>query len=182
MIVTIGIEKGSKMADKTYTLDSPLPSGGWTLYFHPAKENRWHLDTFREVTRVSTFQELANMFAAVTPNDWARGKFFFTPDGIPPLMENAKNIRGGAYSIRVERGIVGDVMKKHIVAAVIGELLTEKEDLVSCVRITPRRDFNILQVWNRDCTKYSVSTGLAIVDSRIPRNEVMYKPHVEKKI
>jgi hypothetical protein len=173
--------KGLKMA-QTYTLDSPLPSGGWTLYFHPAKENRWHLDTFRQVAKVETFRDLGNIFAAITPNDWAKGKFFFTPDGIPPLMENARNIRGGAYSIRVERGIVGDVMKKHIIAAVLGELLVKKEDLVSCVRITPRRDFNILQVWNRDCTQYSNPNGLAQVDSRIPRNEIMYKPHVEKKI
>lgn len=170
------------MATKTHTLDSPLPSGAWTLYFHPAKENRWHLDTFRVVTKVNTFRDLANLFAAVTPNDWARGKFFFTPDGIPPLMENAKNIRGGAYSIRVERVNVGDIMKKHIIAAVLNELLVKEGDLVSCVRITPRRDFNILQVWNRDCTKYGTSDGLSIVDTRIPRNEVMYKPHVEKKI
>lgn len=170
------------MATQTYTLDSSLPSGGWTLYFHPAKENRWHLDTFREVAKVSTFRDLGNVFAAIAPSDWARGKFFFTPDGIPPLMENAKNIRGGAYSIRVDRGIVGEVMKKHIVAAVLGELLTQDEDLVSCVRITPRRDFNILQVWNRDCMKYCTPNGLNIVDTRIPRSEVMYKPHVEKKI
>jgi hypothetical protein len=170
------------MATQTYTLDSSLPSGAWTLYFHPAKETRWHLDTFKVVTKVETFRDLAHVFAALNSNDWARGKFFFTPDGIPPLMENAKNIRGGAYSIRVERDIVGDVMKKHIVAAVLSELLTKKEDLVSCVRITPRRDFNILQVWNRDCTQFSNPNGLAIVDTRIPRSEIMYKPHVEKKI
>lgn len=170
------------METKTHTLDSPLPSGGWTLYFHPAKETRWHLDTFRVVCKVNTFRDLGNLFAAITPGDWARGKFFFTPDGIPPLMENAKNIRGGAYSIRVDRGIVGEIMKKHIVTAVLGTLLTQEGDLVSCVRITPRRDFNILQVWNRDCTRFGASNGLEIVDSRIPRNEVMYKPHVEKKI
>jgi hypothetical protein len=167
---------------KTLTLDSPLPSGGWTLYFHPAKETRWHIDTYKIVTRINTYRDMANMFAAVTPNDWARGKFFFCPDGIPPLMENAKNIRGGSYSIRVERSIVGDIMKKHVVAAVIGELLTQQGDAVHCVRITPRRDFNILQVWNKDCVKFNTINGLTLIDSRIPRSEVMYKPHIDKKI
>lgn len=173
---------GSTPTSSRFSLEMPLPNGAWNLYFHPAKEQRWHLDTFKHVMKVVTFKDLGNMFAAVTANDWARGKFFFCPDGIPPLMENARNIRGGAYSIRVERAIVGDVMKKHIVAAVLGELLKNPGDLVSCVRITPRRDFNILQVWNRDCQKFNSSEGLNLVDTRIPCSEVMYKPHVEKKI
>ena len=68
---------------QTHPLDSPLPSGGWTLYFHPAKENRWHMDTFKTVARLKTFRDLANVFAALTTNDLIRGKFFFTPEGIP---------------------------------------------------------------------------------------------------
>ncbi len=164
------------------SLDSPLPSGAWRLYFHPAKETRWHMDTFKLVATVSTFRELANIFAGVTQADWTRGKFFFTPEGIPPLMENARNIRGGSYSIRVDRAIASEVMQAYIVAAVLEKCVTTPGDAVSCVRITPRRDFNILQIWNRDSQKFSKPEGLAILDSRIPTNEVKYVPHVEKKI
>jgi len=167
---------------KTQSLDLPLPSGGWILYFHPAKETRWHMDTFKVVAKVNTFRDLAHVFAAVSPTDWIRGKFFFTPESIPPLMENARNIRGGSYSIRVDRNMGHDIMQKYMVAAVLGKCVKEVGDAISCVRITPRRDFNILQVWNRDCGKYSDPLGLNIVDSRIPLDEVKYVPHVEKKI
>ena len=170
------------MANQTHPLDSPLPSGGWTLYFHPAKENRWHMDTFKTVARLTTFRDLANVFAALTPTDWIRGKFFFTPDGIPPLMENSKNIRGGSYSMRVDRNISSEIMKKYMIAAVLGKCANTVGDDISCVRMTPRRDFNILQVWNRDCQKFCDTNGLNIVDSRIPNDEVKYVPHVEKKI
>ena len=166
----------------SYDLDEHLPLGGWTLYFHPAKETRWHLDTYKTVTRVTTFRELAQMFAEITSTDWARGKFFFTPDGIPPLMENAKNIRGGSYSLRVDRTMAGDVMQKYILAAVIGRLMHDSANHVSCVRITPRRDFNILQVWNRDCQTYASPSDIGQPDTRIPPEEVQYKPHFEKKI
>jgi hypothetical protein len=166
----------------THPLDTPLPSGGWTLYFHPAKETRWHMDTFKVVTKVATFRDLANVFAAVTPNDWNRGKFFFTPEGIPPLMENARNIRGGSYSLRVERVFAHEIMQRYIVAAVLGKCVKNPTDGVSCIRITPRRDFNILQIWNRDCQKFGSPDGLNILDSRIPNDEVKYVPHVEKKI
>jgi len=165
----------------TLNLDDPLPSGGWILYFHPAKETRWHMDTFKKVITVRTLRDLAHMFKAVKPNDWVRGKFFFTPESIPPLMENAKNIRGGSYSIRVDRSIAGDLMTSYIVAAVM-KTATVAADEVSCVRITPRRDFNILQVWNRDSQRFCNPEGLAIVDVRIPDGEVKYVPHVEKKI
>jgi len=122
------------------------------------------------------------MFAALTPTDWSRGKFFFTPIDIPPLMENAKNIRGGSYSIRIERPNVGTIMQKYIVAAVLQGCFTSAEDKLSCVRITPRRDFNILQIWNRDSETFSNPLGLTILDAKIPPNEVKYVPHVEKKI
>jgi hypothetical protein len=170
------------------TLDTPLPSGansssgGWTLYFHPAKETRWHMDTYKIVTTVKTFRDLANMFAGLTSSDWARGKFFFCPEGVPPLMENARNIRGGAYSLRVDRATCGEVMQHYILAAVLGRLMADPTNLVSCVRITPRRDFNILQVWNRDSVKFNSPEGILQADSRIPSSEVLYKPHVEKKI
>ena len=164
------------------SLDSALPNGGWTLYFHPAKETRWHIDTYKTVCNMKTFRDLAQMFAAVTATDWARGKFFFCPDGIPPLMENAKNIRGGAYSLRVDRAIAGEVMSRYILAAALGKLMTTPGNLVSCVRITPRRDFNILQVWNRDCSTYNTPATIHQPDTRIAVGEVQYKPHVEKKI
>ena len=103
----------------TQDLDASLPSGGWILYFHPAKETRWHIDTFKKILTVKTLRDLAHMFKAVKQIDWVRGKFFFTPESIPPLMENAKNIRGGSYSIRVDRSIAGDLMQAYITAAVM---------------------------------------------------------------
>lgn len=139
------------------------------------------MDTFKKVINVKTFRDLAHMFAAIKTDDWIRGKFFFTPEDIPPLMENARNIRGGSYSIRVDRTIASELMKSYIVSTVLGKTLYSG-DLVSCVRITPRRDFNILQIWNRDSQKYCKPEGLIIVDKRIPEGEVKYVPHVEKKI
>ena len=163
-------------------LDSPLPTGGWTLYFHPAKETRWHMDTYKLICTVKTFRELGQVFSAVTSNDWARGKFFFCVEGIPPLMENTRNIRGGAYSVRVDRAIAGEVMCRYILAAVLGRLMINPKNSVNCVRITPRRDFNILQVWNRDCQTFNKATDIGMPDSRIAPGEVQYKPHIEKKI
>lgn len=166
----------------SYSLDSPLPSGGWALYFHPTKETRWHLDTFRKMGVAKTFRELGELMNCLNAQEWTRGKFFFTPEAIPPLMENAKNIRGGSYSLRANRDIAGQVYHRYMIAAVLENALTNKEDKISCVRITPRRDFNIIQIWNRDCEKFNSPEGLQLVDSRIPFGEVKYVPHVEKKI
>lgn len=166
----------------SYSLESALPSGGWTLYFHPAKETRWHLDTFKKMGTARTFKELAELMVSLTSNEWTRGKFFFTPEAIPPLMENAKNIRGGSYSLRVNREYAGQIYHKYLLAAVLDTGLKSKDDKISCVRITPRRDFNIIQVWNRDCMKFASPEGLHLLDARIPDGEAKYVPHVEKKI
>jgi len=73
-------------------------------------------------------------------------------------------------------------MQRYMVAAVLNQCFTSPDDTLSCVRITPRRDFNILQIWNRDCEKFSNPLGLTILDPKIPPTEVKYVPHVEKKI
>ncbi len=167
---------------QTLSLDSPLPSGGWTLYFHPAKELRWHIDTFRVIAKLKTFRDLANVFAAFTATDWIRGKYFFTPEGTLPLMENAKNIRGGSYSFLADRAVAGDLYKKYMLAGILGKIFVKEGDQISCIRITPRRDYNIIQVWNRDCQKFNLPDGLAILDSSLSTAGVKYVPHVEKKI
>lgn len=164
------------------SLDAPLPSGGWTLYFHPAKETRWHLDTFKVVCHVKTYRDIGQLFSATTLSDWSRGKFFFTPESIPPLMENAKNIRGGSYSLRIEREMAGEIIQKYMLAAIIGKCVKSGDNLISCIRITPRRDFNIVQIWNRDCQKFSSPSDLYILDPKIPENEVKYMQHIDKKI
>lgn len=172
------------MTSTPFTMDiqNSLPSGGWTLYFHPAKETRWNFDTFKKIGTARTFKELGELFAGLNNSEWTRGKFFFTPEAIPPLMENAKNIRGGSYSLRASRDIAGSVYQKFVLAAVLERCTVNSEDKVSCVRITPRRDFNIIQIWNRDCEKFSAPEGLSQIDERIPVSEVKYVPHVEKKI
>lgn len=166
----------------TLSLDSPLPTGEWTLYFHPAKETRWHMDTYKVVTKVKTFRDLGEMFASITPSDWSRSKFFFTPSDIPPLMENARNIRGGAYSLCIDRNNTSDIIQKYILAAVLGKLTTDSNNKIHCVRITPRKDFNILQIWNNNHQSFNSVNDLSIIDSKIQKNEIRYKPHLDKKI
>jgi hypothetical protein len=140
------------------------------------------MDTFKKIGTARTFRELLTIFESMSPLEWARGKFFFTPEAIPPLMENAKNIRGGSYSLRAARDIASSVYHRHVLAAVLDAATASPEDKIQCVRITPRRDFNIIQIWNRDCEKFGKPEGLRLVDERIPDGEVKYVPHVEKKI
>ena len=174
---------------KTLNLDTPFPSlelenpsGGWTLYFYPAKETRWHIDCFKVVAKnIKTFRELAEVLATFKPTDWTCGKFSFTPDHIPPLWENSKNVRGGAYSLRVDRGNVEEVMKRYMVAAVLGQVTNNPANLISCISIKPRTDFILLHIWNRDCQKFNSPSDLTDVDSKLQKTDFRYTPHVTKK-
>ena len=80
-------------------LDTPLPSGTWTLYFHAPKEKRWTLETFQPIAKVGTAREILAVFDELG-DKLKRGMFFCMRDPIPPLWENYQNIRGGSYSLR----------------------------------------------------------------------------------
>ena len=80
-------------------IDSPLPSGTWTLYFHAPREKRWTLDTFQPIAKVNTTREILSVFNELG-DKLKRGMFFCMRDPIPPLWENYQNIRGGSSSLR----------------------------------------------------------------------------------
>jgi len=42
--------------------------------------------------------------------------------------------------------------------------------------------FNILKIWNANAEKYDSIEGLKFIDSRCSESEVLYTPHVQKRM
>ena len=72
------------------SINVPLPTGTWTLYFHAPKEKRWSIDTFKPIAKVKNIQEILSVFQELG-DKLKRGMFFCMRDPIPPLWENYQN-------------------------------------------------------------------------------------------
>ena len=172
-------------------LDSPLPSGTWTLYFHAPREKRWTLDTFQPIAKVGTLREILAVFNELG-DKLKRGMFFCMRDPIPPLWENHQNIRGGSYSLRGGPEEGGEYYKAYILGAMLEKTVATAGDQIVGISISPkimsgpngsqRVGFYVIKVWNKDSEKFNDPKGLHLLHSKLVPADILYTPHVDKKM
>jgi hypothetical protein len=169
----------------------PLPSGAWTFYFHAPKEKRWTLDTFQPIAKVNSVQDILSIFQELG-DKLKRGMYFCMKDGIPPLWENYQNIRGGSYSLRggPEDGI--DFYKAYVVGTMLNMTTMNPSDSIVGISVSPKImngangtskiGFYVIKLWNRDCEKFGKPDGIRLLHPKLVPADVLYTPHVEKKM
>jgi hypothetical protein len=179
------------MASESVGLDTPLPSGTWTLYFHAPREKRWTLETFQPIAKVGTLREVLAVFQELG-DKLKRGMFFCMRDPVPPLWENYQNIRGGSYSLRggIDEG--ADYFRAYCVGAMVGGAAVDAADQIMGISISPkimngpggshRVGFYVIKVWNKDSEKFKDAKGIHLLHTKLVPSDVLYTPHVEKKM
>jgi hypothetical protein len=172
-------------------LDAPLPSGTWTFYFHAPREKRWTLDTFYPIAKVGTLRETLAIFQELG-DKLKRGMFFCMRNPIPPLWENYQNIRGGSYSIRggIDEGV--EYYKTYILAAMLKKAGVSSSDNITGISISPkimsgpggsnRVGFYVIKIWNSDSEAFNKSSGIHILHQKLVPSDILYTPHVDKKM
>ena len=160
-----------------------IPTGSWTLYFHQADAERWTLDTFVKVHVCKTWEDALMVLEEVGQAKLKNGLPFFMRGDILPLWENHQNIRGGSYSIKVPSDNVKEVFTAQVIQAMLGTAFKEEGNTCMGLSMSPKKGtFNILKIWNANAEKYNTSDGLTFLDSRCAESEVLYTPHVQKRM
>lgn len=173
------------------SIDLDLSLGTWTLYFHAPREKRWTLDTFQPLAKLNTLREALSVFQELG-DKIKRGMYFCMRDPIPPLWENYQNIRGGSYSLRGGLDEGGEYYKSYIIGAMLNKITTDPEDKIVGLSISPkimnnpngapRVGFYVIKVWNKDSEKFNSPSGINLLHPKLVPSDVMYTPHVEKKM
>jgi hypothetical protein len=163
-------------------LDSPIPTGAWTLYFHSPEETKWTLNTFISLGAMKTWREFWAVIDTLKEASLSDGMFFMMRDPSPPLWESHQNIRGGCYSFRCQKKDASDIYLNHIIASMLGSLSGHPENRINGVSISPKRGFNIVKVWNTDAQKFNHPSNINTSFSTIRESDIMYTPFVQKKM
>jgi hypothetical protein len=164
-------------------LKDKIPTGPWTLYFHQADSERWTLDTFVKIQVCSTWEDVLMAIEEVGQARFKNGLPFFMRTDILPLWENHQNIRGGSYSIKVPSDSAKEVFSTQVIQAMLGDIFKDPSNTCMGVSMSPKKGtFNILKIWNSNAEKHCSADGLAFVDPRCSESEVLYTPHVQKRM
>jgi len=167
----------------TIKVTDNIPTGPWTLYFHQADAEKWSLDTFVKVDTCTTWGDVLTVLEEIGQNRLKNGLPFFMRGDTLPLWENYQNIRGGSYSVKVPADYVKEIFTTQLLHAMSGEAFKEVDNTCMGVSMSPKKGtFNILKIWNANSEKFNLSSGLKFVDSRCTDSEVIYTPHVQKRM
>jgi len=166
-----------------YTLDSAIPSGSWTLYFHSPEETKWTLQTFVQLGSMKTWRDFWTIMDALGPDAFSDGMFFVMRDPIPPLWENHQNIRGGYYSFRCQKREASEGYINYLISAMLGELSKQPTNQINGLSISPKRGFNIIKVWNQMASSHNKPSDLHYgISGSISESDVIYTPSIQKRM
>jgi len=164
------------------TIQSEIPTGSWTLYFHSPEETKWTLNTFVNVGTMKTWYHFWAIMDTLKIESLSDGMFFMMRDPSPPLWESHYHIRGGCYSFRCPKKDASDVFVNYMIAAMLNGASTNSENSVNGLSISPKRGFNIIKVWNTDAQRFNNANTLNTTIGAIKENEIIYTPFVQKKM
>ena len=173
----------SSVFDINTNIDSPIPTGSWTLYFHSPEETKWTLNTFISLGSMKKWEDFWITIDALTTESLSDGMFFMMRDPSPPLWESHHHIRGGCYSFRCQKKDAAETYLNYIIASMLGSLTGHNENRINGISISPKRGFNIVKVWNIDAQKFNSPSNLnSNVCVSIRDSDIMYTPFVQKKM
>jgi len=164
-------------------LTDKIPTGAWTIYFHQADMDKWSLDTFVKVQTCITWQDVLSVIEEIGTARFKNGLPFFMRGETLPLWENYQNIRGGSYSIKVPYENVKEVFTTQLLHAMTDSALKDKENVCMGLSMSPKKGtFNILKIWNANAEKFNNPNELNFLDQRCLDSEILYTPHVQKRM
>jgi hypothetical protein len=149
------------------------------------------MDTFQPIAKLKCLRDALAIFNELG-DKIKRGMYFCMRDPIPPLWENYQNIRGGSYSLRGGPDDGSDYYKSYIIGAMMNYITHNEDDQIVGISISPkimsgpngahRVGFYVIKLWNKDSEKFNSISGINLLHPKLVPSDVLYTPHVEKKM
>jgi hypothetical protein len=169
-------------------LSDSIPTGSWCLYYHNPVDTKWTPDSYQTVGTVRTWADFFAVNNELQEISIQHGMFFWMREGVPPLYENHANIKGGCYSLRVSRQKANHYFMMYTIASMLGRAVGDSANVIQGISISPKRiveknqSFNVIKIWNKDCTRYNKGEQLERLDNIQQCSEIIYTPHIQKKL
>ncbi len=189
------IEQSSVVDSVDSIADMPIPTGKWTIYYHPhfeIEKDFTSIDKFKIGKTVSTFAEFWAVFDEIGDDTLLDGYFYIMKEGYPPIWEDPKNIEGGTYTIRIQRDTVrskeNDPVKiyyTYAIATMLGQLAKDPDNIIKGVRISNKnskmKKANIIHIWNHNSVYFQNSDDIRLYHRPNPGDEVRYEANCDKR-
>ena len=123
----------------------------WVLWYHSLKNKSWDNKSYIKVIEIKSLFDYKLLEEIMRINHLQNGMFFLMKNDIFPTWEDPKNRMGGCISFKYDNNILNEWLK--ILLVCITDDLSEYNNEINGLSISPKKEFNIVKVWIKDDTK-----------------------------
>lgn len=123
----------------------------WVLWYHSLKNKSWDNKSYIKVIEIKSLYDYKLLEDIMRINHLQNGMFFLMKNDIFPTWEDPKNRMGGCISFKYDNNILNEWLK--ILLVCITENLSEYNNEINGLSISPKKEFNIFKVWIKDDKK-----------------------------
>lgn len=132
-------------------MEKHLLNDKWSMWIHEVNDKNWGMDSYKKVYTFNTIEDFWLFYKNI--NSYEKYQFFLMRDGIKPVWEDEKNIKGGAYSYIISKNLSKDSWV-NLSMKMIGETLTnDSDDIINGITYNPKRTTCNIKIWNKECKK-----------------------------
>ena len=123
----------------------------WVLWYHSLKNKSWDNKSYIKVIEIKSLFDYKLLEEIMRINHLQNGMFFLMKNDIFPTWEDPKNRMGGCISFKYDNNILNEWLKILLVS--ITDDLSEYNNEINGLSISPKKEFNIFKVWIKDDKK-----------------------------
>ena len=150
----------------------------WTLWGHLPHDTNWTFESYIRILTFNTAEEII-MLLETLPNEVITNcMLFIMRDGIKPMWEDPKNVKGGCFSYKINNKNVVSIWK-NLSYSLVGESLTDQvnaRQVINGITISPKKNFCIVKIWFSNCNYQNPS--IIIDDVGISSQGCLFKTHI----
>jgi hypothetical protein len=143
----------------------------WILWFHDPLDNNWKLNSYKKVSSINTINDFWKSYNFLNNKIVENSMLFLMKNNIDPLWEHKDNIKGGSWSIKLQKGNLYDIWTT-ISIYLINEQISDED--INGISISPKKNFCIIKIWtkqnNNDIKKLKKMKN-------IPYEGIIFKAH-----
>lgn len=119
----------------------------WVIWFHKVNDNNWTLESYSKVFELETYYDILYIINEL--KNITSGMFFLMKDGIIPIFEDEKNMKGGYWSMRITKKEAIDYWEKMIYYLCIDNICINDnyEQMINGLSISPKINNCIFKIW-----------------------------------
>jgi translation initiation factor 4E len=117
----------------------------WVLWFHKVNDNNWSIESYSKIFEINTYFDI--LFVVKEIENITSGMFFLMKEGVSPIFEDANNVNGGYWSMRITKKDAFTFWEKIIYNLCL-ETITNNDSLINGISVSPKINNCIFKIWN----------------------------------